>query len=317
MGTFTYFLAALLPLFHTAAALPANTAKVLGCGKQTNFDGFTLQRSVANDRSYWYHLPSNYSPNTQYPVVLGFHGSSKIGAGLDGIGFEVDSQLSSSRFSSDKITVYPNGKGGVWAGPSYGVATIQEDLQFVQDVLADLNNTFCVDPNRIYATGHSNGAGFLDTIACSSTSDYFAAFALAAGSFYTDNSPNSPCTPARLPVPMLEFHGGADKDVNYTGGPGEGGTEPAIPDWLSWWAKRNGCPTENPQVDTFNGDVHYLTWNCSGKADLLQHYKVDDMGHVWPSTEINFSGIAAGKGPTHIEASEIVMTFFDRWTRYG
>lgn len=30
---------------------------------------------------------------------------------------------------------------------------------------------------------------------------------------------------------MLEFHGGADMDVNYNGGQGEGGIEPAIPDW--------------------------------------------------------------------------------------
>jgi poly(3-hydroxybutyrate) depolymerase len=120
---------------------------------------------------------------------------------------------------------------GVWAGPSYGKASVIEDLGYVRDVLADLNNTVCVDPTRVYATGHSNGGGFLDTIACSSTSDYFAAFAPASGSFYTDNRPDSPCTPARLPVPMLEFHGGADTSVNYTGGQGEGGIEPAIPDW--------------------------------------------------------------------------------------
>jgi poly(3-hydroxybutyrate) depolymerase len=167
---------------------------------------------------------------------------------------------------------------GVWAGPSYGQVSVEEDLAYVRDVLADLNNTMCVDPNRVYATGHSNGAGFLGSIACSSTSDYFAAFAPASGSFYTDNSPDSLCTPARLPVPMLEFHGGADTSVNYTGGQGEGGVEPAIPDWLSWWARRNGCAAENSQVDTFNGDVHWRTWNCSGKSNLLQHYKVDDMG---------------------------------------
>lgn len=42
-----------------------------------------------------------------------------------------------------------------------------------------------------------------------------------------------------------------------------------------------------------------------------------ELGHVWPSTEINFSALAAKKGPTHIEASAIVMKFFDQWTRYG
>ena len=111
------------------------------------------------------------------------------------------------------------------------MASVEEDLQYVQDVLADLNSTMCVDPNRIYATGHSNGGGFVDTIACSPVSEYFAAFASASGSFYTQNSPGNECKPARLPVPMLEFHGGDDTSVGYTGGQGQGGLLPAIPDW--------------------------------------------------------------------------------------
>jgi poly(3-hydroxybutyrate) depolymerase len=104
-------------------------------------------------------------------------------------------------------------------------------------------------------------------------------------------------------------------------------------DRLEWWAKRNGCSAENPQVDTFNDIVHWRTWNCSGSSNLLQHYLVDDMGehaalrpeillthlsgHVWPDTEINFSSIADNKGPTYIDASKIMMDFFSRWARYG
>jgi poly(3-hydroxybutyrate) depolymerase len=89
----------------------------------------------------------------------------------------------------------------------------------------------CVDTNRVYATGHSNGGGFVDTIACSDVSDYFAAFASASGSFYTQNNAESACNPARVPVPMLEFHGLADTSVKYGGGQGEGGLLPGIPDW--------------------------------------------------------------------------------------
>lgn len=104
----------------------------------------------------------------------------------------------------------------------------------MENVLADLNNTMCVDPNRVYATGHSNGGGFLDRIACSPVSDYFAAFAAASGSFYTQNSAGSACNPGRLPVPMLEFHGGADTSVKYEGGQGQGGMLPSIPDWYAF-----------------------------------------------------------------------------------
>lgn len=37
--------------------------------------------------------------------------------------------------------------------------------------------------------------------------------------------------------------------------------------------------------------------------------------HDWPSTEINFSQLAAGDKPTHIEASAIIQKFFMNFTR--
>ena len=65
----------------------------------------------------------------------------------------------------------------------------------------------------------------------------------------------------------------------------------------------------------------------------LQHWKVDDMGkcyrhligwnlaenmfagHQWASTEPNFSQLAAGTSPAHIQASSIVMAFFDQFVK--
>ncbi|KAJ7835085.1 hypothetical protein B0H14DRAFT_2590479 [Mycena olivaceomarginata] len=95
---------------------------------------------------------------------------------------------------------------------------------------------WCADNSRIYATG-------LPSAAASSTPSPAPPSAATsppsppawAPSFYTDHGGVSgqPCTPARSPLPVLEIHGGSDTDVPYAGGAGEGGTEPAIPDWLS------------------------------------------------------------------------------------
>ena len=95
----------------------------------------------------------------------------------------------------------------------------------------------------------------------------------------------------------------------------EGGTLPAIPDWLGWWAQRNGCDAQYAQEDSFGGDVHHLVWTCQGQEGVVQHYKVDDQKHDWPSTELDFSAIAAGDLPTHIEASAIIQEFFMGFTR--
>ena len=79
----------------------------------------------------------------------------------------------------------------------------------------------------------SNGGGFVGTLACHKLgSTLFAAFAAHSGAFYTDiNGPSNACAPARLPLPILEIHGGADKTVHYEGGQGDGGPQPPI---LSW-----------------------------------------------------------------------------------
>ena len=220
------------PLLSTALSftlLPAALASAQGvytggdtsgCGIAPILPGVTQPRSIQSSgttRSYMIHTPSNYSSTTPYPLIIGYHGSSSIGLFL-----EADTRLNDARYTGDKIMVYPNGIGGAWAGANYSSTTVDQDLQFTWDMLADVRRSYCVDSARIYATGLSNGGGFVGTLACNdSVGGEFAAFAPAAGAFYTDNSgPDDGCAPARSPMPMLEFHGGADADVFYNGGPG-------------------------------------------------------------------------------------------------
>lgn len=107
---------------------------------------------------------------------------------------------------------------------------MEEDLQFVNDIINDLKSKHMIDSNRIYAAGMSNGGGFVGTMACSEIGGRFAGFASVAGSFYTDVD-GVGCSPERLPVPFLEIHGGSDKGVYYNGGKGRGGPLPPIPAW--------------------------------------------------------------------------------------
>ncbi|KAL7944981.1 carbohydrate esterase family 1 protein [Trichoderma barbatum] len=297
-----------------SAATPYAGGDTSGCGKTHWFNGITQYRDVQSggvERSYGIHVPSNYEKNHKYPIILGFHGSDSVG-----FFFQVDTGLDSEQFTGDKIMVYPNGLGGAWAGANYSEATVEQDLQFVWDMLADLRQNYCIDSARIYATGLSMGGGFVDTIACNATvGGEFAAFAPASGSFYTNNDANhGECQPARVPMPILEFHGGADTDVRYEGGQGQGGIEPSIPNWLDRWSERNQCE-KYQQVDLFDNDVHHLTWKCAGQEGAMEHYLTDDQKHDWASPDINFSQIAAGDWPTHISATTLVVEFFMRFTR--
>ncbi|KAJ9256118.1 CAZyme family CE1 [Paecilomyces variotii] len=277
--------------------------------------------SSGRTRSYWVRSPDEYDEAKNYPVVIAFHGSSEIGYDVDGFAFEADIRLSlpaiPTKYSKDRFFVYPNGVGGVWAGPSYGKVSVAEDLQFVSDLIIDLKKQYKVDSSRIYATGLSNGGGFVSTLACASVGGLFAALAPVAGSFYTDvNGTNDGCKPARSPLPILEIHGGSDKSVYYNGGQGEGGLLPPIPVWLGFWQQRNGC-TSNTTYNSDNGNVHHTVWTCKGISGTLQHWKVDKNGHDWPSKTMNIDMAVAGVGPQPIEANDIVIDFFDSFSLQG
>jgi poly(3-hydroxybutyrate) depolymerase len=123
-----------------------------GCGKAAFLPGITQYRffkSGGKDRSYSYHLPSSYDSNKAYAVVVGFHGSSSIGAF-----FELDTKMSQEKYSSDKIMIYPNGIGGSWAGPTYhDGSTVADDIQFVKDITEDVKERFCIDEQKVFGAG--------------------------------------------------------------------------------------------------------------------------------------------------------------------
>ncbi|KAF1829864.1 alpha/beta-hydrolase, partial [Decorospora gaudefroyi] len=303
------YLTIIAALLHLTLATPTpipSKRSSTGCGKPPFLPGLTQYRfnliSSGKSRSYSYHLPASYDPDTAYPVVLGFHGSSSIGAF-----FELDTKMSASRYSGEKIMLYPNGMDGSWAGPSYhenSSSTVEEDVQFIADVVADAKARFCVDEEKVFGVGMSNGGGFVNSLACSDLSNpLFAALATHSGAFYTDtNGPNNGCTHPK-PIPMLSIHGAADKTVPYTGGDGDGGPLPAIQDWLGWWTERNACTTKRTET-LYDGKVLHESWICEGKEGFLQHYKIAGLGHCWADTEPNISQLTVPQLPSVMRSSE-------------
>lgn len=166
------------------------------------------------------------------------------------------------------------------------------DKVFTTDLVNRIKDNYCVDASRVYATGHSNGAGFTGTLACSlEHGGQFAAFAPVSGAFYTDVKGDDNCHLARSPLPMFEAHGTADPVIPYDGGKGRGGPLPSIPNWLSRWARRNQC-TSSSTKDLPNG-VYDTNWKCAGGDGMLRHIKIDGHDHSWPGkdSEIDISPV--------------------------
>ena len=214
------------------------------------------------------------------------------------------------------IAVFPQGidgdGGSSWQGAPYANPAV-DDLTFVSDLIQYMETNYCIDPNRIYASGKSNGAGFVDTIACNPQGELFAAFSMVSAALYTE-ADGSVYTPRSTPAPILEYHGTDDTTIRYNGGTSHQARYPSIPSWLARWAVRNGCPSDaTPETTNEDEDeVHRTKYTCSGMTDIVQGVKTDGQGHWWPSKETNDENDG---DVAPIEASVEIMNWFRMYTR--
>jgi polyhydroxybutyrate depolymerase len=230
-------------------------------------------------RSYLLYVPPNMNSSQPVPVVFGFHGYTSNGASFrDVTGFNAIAD------TSGILAVYPEGEGGdhSWnaGGCCAGARTADlEDVTFIRQIISDLKVIANIDPKRIYATGHSNGAMFVYRLACE-MSDTFAAIAPVAGPLFY-----SPCKP-KEPVSVMHVHGLADPAVPYAGGPSgyPGLVFPSVDESIAAWAKLDGC-TGEAQVEMLGSVTHTAYISCKA-GTAVELYAIEGLGHIWPQPDV-------------------------------
>jgi polyhydroxybutyrate depolymerase len=299
----------------TVTTVAASEGCTAGTEVQPGTDEKVTTTSGGAERWYYRRVPPVYDGTSPVPVVVDFHGYSE--------GSTVHLQMSDLGSLGDAegfVTVTPEGTGPV---PRWDTAFDSADMLYVGDLLDELDATLCVDRQRIYATGLSNGAFMTSAVACV-YSDRFAAFAPVAGVQTPDD-----CEPTR-PTPLITFHGTADTFVAYEGGLGVDALDlPApdgsgstiqdaappellegtpVPDVVHAWAVRNSCDVEPTETDVAD-DVVLTTYACDD-ADV-QFYRIDGGGHSWPGSEFS-QRIESVLGFTtmSISANELIWDFF-------
>ncbi|KAJ4423612.1 hypothetical protein N0V82_001780 [Gnomoniopsis sp. IMI 355080] len=298
---------------HVVAAAPS-----LGCANATGASDVktdSMSNVKLGSRDYLLYIPTQYEPAVPAPLILSYHGGSRDAghqAALD--------QFNSTFFNEDYLVAYPNSVDGFWQG-SPGVTS--DDIGFTKKILDQVGGQYCVDDERIYATGKSQGGGMAGLLAADpELSTMIAAFAPVAGAFYVSedakcrpDTVNISSDPGRPDIPILEFHGGADDVIPYDGGADRGDCLPAIPHWVQSWAQSNGLDPDTNTTSKVKGATNnqatVFQFGTGDSLGMVTHIMVGkDIGHDWPSTEDNEDNTIQGHGPASFNASSLIIEFF-------
>ncbi len=288
---------AIIALSPTAAASPA-------CASALAHDAGETTETLTTggiERQYILRVPPGYGGAQPTPLVFAFHGfatSARFTSDFTAIGAATDAR--------GWIAVFPDGTGTPPRWNVYGPAAGVDDTQFVRDLLDDLEASLCIDAERVYAAGYSNGGGMAQRFACD-LPDRVAAIAPIAATYI----------PCQADVPMIAFHGSKDPIVPYEGGasPVSGIAFPPVHRAASEWARALGCDGL-PTISRAAESIELSTYRrCTGGDGEALLYTVLDGGHTWPGAAVDIPVDIVGVTTHAINANELMLDFFEAHPR--
>lgn len=251
--------------------------------KNINVNGIT--------RDYIIYVPQSYTAEEAVPLLFAFHG----------LGGSMESSYENSKFyqiaeNEGFILIHPDGVLYRW-----NVFSVEEnaDLDFVDQLIEELQSEYNIESRQIYSTGMSNGGYFSFLLACA-FSDRIAAIGSVTGVMVQDVLNN--CQPTR-PVPILQVHGTEDMIVDYEN----------VDEVLNYWINHNHTNTTPvifslPDTDTSDGSTveKYVYANGDNNVEV-HHLKIINGGHQWPGHQGNMD----------INASQEVWNFVKEYDING
>ncbi|KAK6001913.1 hypothetical protein QM012_002403 [Aureobasidium pullulans] len=284
-------------------SLPASIER----GGAHNTNSLKFVTSNGTVREYGLHVPTSYDNDTPTPLAFSFHGRLQSWQQQEDV-----SGMSNETMNPNYLVVYPQGINEQWQGDPDAVG--YDDVGFTLELLANLSSTYCVDTNKIYAAGKSNGGAFSAyTLACHpEASTIFAAYGGMSGAYYQGDGEDDchattvpiPCNSSRSATPIFTTHGDSDDTIPYDGGPRRDRCLPSLPHYMTAWSERDGFGSSNTSASLYHKDVVRYDYGNKTYPSIHIHYKVHDLGHTWPS-------LSSG---SPFDATPLLLEFWNKWT---
>ncbi len=251
-----------------------------GCGKPGAATGQLTGQTITvagQTRTYALSVPTGYSGVTPLALVLVWHGAN-IDGSLARTLFNLESKSNGAA-----IFVYPDGL----AAGGWDVSSGSADFQLFEELVSSMSSSYCIDPNRIFSTGHSTGAVMTNDLGCT-YGDVLRAIAPASGT-PPGTGGGATCTGK---VGALIAHGENDPMIPLSQGEAT----------RDFWIAQNGCTTQTATWAPEPACVEYQ--GC--QPDLPVVWCVHDGGHAWPSRSYGCDL----DGGTCIDGGSAIWAFF-------
>lgn len=288
----------------TGGGTAENSGKSAGCGKASAItsgqynNGQPISITAGGkQRRYILNVPSGYDNSKPYRLVVVYHQ-------LDGN----DKQMYNWQYygllplsNNSTIFVAPNGQknGSPCSGTGDGDSGCgwpnsgDSDLALADAVVAQIEENFCIDKTRIFATGWSYGGSMSYRTACSRPQGGTAApWGVRGIAVYSAAQLSGNCTPSK-PVAYFHAHGTRDGVLNYD--------SMGMP-LAQNFAKANGCTWATPTKVTSGAHV------CTNLAGCTDGYPLEFCSFNGDHTPFPDNGQAQGSwGPA--EAWKFISQF--------
>jgi poly(3-hydroxybutyrate) depolymerase len=248
--------------------------------------GEALDRKIMHggkERTFRLTVPAA-SDGKALPLVIALHFYPGSGRALEELtGFSALAEREGF------IVAYPDGlNGGFNALMCCGN---EDDVGFIRAVIDKIGQDHKVDPNRIYATGISNGGDLTYRLAAE-LSGTFAAIAPVSGGMTGDWMQKETGNLPTGPVSLITFIGERDRYATaFTAG-------------VQFWLDRLKCPTTASVVE--GSEIKLAQGKCADGSSVAV-YSLPEMGHAWPGGDKG-GGLAYASSP--ISATELIWAFF-------
>ncbi|WP_260860349.1 alpha/beta hydrolase family esterase [Streptomyces cupreus] len=233
-------------------------------------------------RTYKVHAPPGYTPDKRLPLVIAMHpypGTGDYAAQITGLTAKADKE--------NFLVVYPDGHNqGFNALICCGS---EDDVGFLRTITDRFIDKWNADPDRIYATGISNG-GDMSFKAAVELHDIFAAIAPVSGGYIGSAMEDKTYVP-ESPVSVITFIGELDR---YYGEFDAG---------IKAWEKRLRCESDSPRK--VEKQATRTTARCADGSRVVT-YRLSEMTHSWPggsNSDMAFTD-------TTLNATDLVWEFF-------